>query len=59
MNPVVAAEKLFGLRKLLNQDKQVVQQGLFETLVAIRSAVPKSHLNREYGSNRSAKPGRC
>ena len=38
--------KVIWLRKLLNQDKQVVQRGAFETLVAIRSAVPKSHLNQ-------------
>lgn len=34
-------------RKLINQSDQVVQQGTFETLVAIRSAVPRSHISRQ------------
>jgi len=38
--------KVVWLRKLLNQDDQIVQQGIFETLVSIRNSVPKSHLNR-------------
>jgi len=37
--------KVVWLRKLYNQDKQVTQQGVFETLVAIRRSLPKSHLN--------------
>ena len=38
--------KVVWLRKLLNQDNQIVQQGVFETLVALRNSVPKSHLNQ-------------
>jgi acyl dehydratase len=44
--------KAVWLRKLINQSDQVVQQGTFETLVAIRSAVPQSHINRA-----NAEPG--
>ena len=39
--------KAVWMRKLINQSDQVVQQGLFETLVAIRSAVPRSHITRQ------------
>lgn len=39
--------KVIWLRKLINQDQRVVQQGLLETLVAVRqtkSSVPKPHM---------------
>ena len=37
--------KVIWLRKLINQDHRVVQQGLLETLVAVRqSAVPKPNI---------------
>ena len=38
--------KVVWLRKLLNQDHQIVQQGVFETLVAIGNKVPRSNINR-------------
>ena len=41
--------KVIWLRKLINQEQRVVQQGLLETLVAVRqtpSAVPKHHLEK-------------
>ncbi len=34
-------------RKLINQSDQVVQEGVFETLVAIKSLLPPSHYNQE------------
>jgi acyl dehydratase len=46
--------KVVWLRKLLNQNKQVVQQGTFETLVAIRAAIPASHLNRKQVESRGS-----
>ena len=36
--------KVIWLRRLLNQSNQVVQQGVFETLVAVSPVVPKNHL---------------
>ena len=36
--------KVIWLRRLLNQSNQVVQQGVFETLVAVSPVVPKDHL---------------
>ena len=36
--------KVVWHRKLINQSGQVVQQGVFETIVAIRSTVPDPHL---------------
>ena len=44
------AGKVVWLRKLINQDEQVVQEGVFETLVAVKSAVPPSHYSRDVGS---------
>lgn len=38
--------KVIWYRKLINQEGSVIQQGTFETLVAIRSAVPRSHISR-------------
>jgi len=41
------AGKVVWFRKLINQDHQIVQQGVFETLVAIRSMVPPSHVKQK------------
>jgi len=38
------AGKVVWERKLFNQSDQVVQNGIFETLVAIKSSVPSSHV---------------
>lgn len=40
------AGKVVWERKLFNQSNQVVQQGIFETLVAVRSPLPANHLKR-------------
>ncbi|MFT7633376.1 MAG: 3-hydroxybutyryl-CoA dehydratase [Mariniblastus sp.] len=41
------AGKILWQRKLLNQAAQVVQQGTFETLVAIESIVPRPHSEQQ------------
>ena len=54
------AGKVVWHRKLINQDGQVVQQGVFETLVSINvapSSVPKSHLSSGPSRSDVRKPG--
>jgi acyl dehydratase len=41
------AGKVVWERKLFNQSDQVVQHGIFETLVAVRSAIPASHVKKK------------
>lgn len=48
------AGKVVWERKLFNQSDQVVQQGIFETLVAVRSAVPNSHVKHQSTDRRGA-----
>jgi acyl dehydratase len=44
------AGKVVWERKLVNQSDQVVQQGIFETLVAVGSGVPPSHIKQNPAS---------
>ena len=41
--------KVVWHRKLINQSDQIVQEGVFETLVATESPVPDSHFGRDLG----------
>ena len=43
--------KVVWLRKLINQSDQVVQQGVFETIVAVRVDVPPPHVAQEHRGN--------
>ena len=43
--------KVSWQRKLLNQRSEVVQQGVFETLVALRTPLNRAHLSRTNNTN--------
>ncbi len=49
--------KVVWERKLFNQSDQVAQQGIFETLVAVRTNVPASHVGKIPGSGSSHDSG--
>ena len=60
------AGKVIWQRKLINQTNHVVQEGTFETLVAIKNPLPRSHfdeslrsdaINPDHGSSSSSDPG--